>query len=129
MDRLNTTDPMKGRKGYRDCCYCSYPITASGLFIWLDFHLGRKNVQRHDIETPSSCSGKAALLTTGTQFFDTLFEEIEKARHHVHIQFYIYHEDCIGQEMSSLLKKKQKKASMSGFWWIIWAAFFLKEGN
>ncbi|KSU81803.1 cardiolipin synthase [Fictibacillus enclensis] len=97
------------------------------FFIWLDLHLGRKNVQRHDIKTPSSCSGKAALLTTGTQFFDTLFEEIEKATHHVHVQFYIYHEDSIGQEMSSLLKKKAKEGVNVRLLVDYMGSFFLKK--
>ncbi|MDN4524751.1 cardiolipin synthase [Fictibacillus fluitans] len=97
------------------------------FFIWLDFHLGRKNVQRHEIKTPSSCSGNALLLTTGTQFFDTLFEDIEKARHHLHIQFYIYHEDCIGKEMSSLLKKKAKEGVQVRLLVDYMGSFFLKK--
>ncbi|SDN41697.1 cardiolipin synthase [Fictibacillus solisalsi] len=97
------------------------------FFIWLDFYLGRKNVQRHEIKTPSPCSGNAALLTTGTQFFDTLFEEVEKARHHVHIQFYIYHEDCIGKEMSTLLKKKAKEGVNVRLLVDYMGSFFLKK--
>ncbi|UZJ79136.1 cardiolipin synthase [Fictibacillus sp. KU28468] len=97
------------------------------VFIWLDFQLGKKNVAKKELEDPAVCTGEAVLITTGTDFFDTLFEEIEQAKHHLHIQFYIFNEDCIGKEMTSLLKRKAREGVAVRLLVDYMGSFFLKK--
>lgn len=96
-------------------------------FIWLDFHFGKKSGIKKPSREPVTCSGEATLLTTGIEFFDTLFEEIEKAQHHLHIQFYIFNEDCIGKEMTSLLKRKAREGVKVRLLVDYMGSFFLKK--
>ncbi|EIT87472.1 phospholipase D/transphosphatidylase [Fictibacillus macauensis ZFHKF-1] len=85
---------------------CIVMALLFSFLVWLDLYLGKKNVKDHVASEPIASTGEASLLTTGTEFYDTLFEEIEKARHHLHIQFYIVNDDCIGKELTALLKRK-----------------------
>ncbi|MGG1572917.1 cardiolipin synthase [Fictibacillus sp. NRS-1165] len=97
------------------------------VLIWLDFRLGKKNVVKKELDEPAIYTGEASLITTGTEFFDTLFEEIEQATHHLHIQFYIFNEDCIGKEMTSLLKRKAREGVKVRLLVDYLGSFFLKK--
>ncbi len=46
------------------------------------------------------------ILTDGREKFDVLFDEIRKAKHHIHVEYYIMKNDAISQELYSLLKEK-----------------------
>ncbi len=49
------------------------------------------------------------VYTNGTDKYKALLEEIEKARHHIHIQYYIFNDDTIGNQVKRLLIKKAKE--------------------
>lgn len=42
-------------------------------------------------------------------FFDALIKEIESAKHHIHLEFYILEDDSIGNQIKDLLLKKAKE--------------------
>ncbi len=46
------------------------------------------------------------LLNNGENFFPLLFDEIRKAKKHIHIEFYIYEDDSIGNQLKDLLIQK-----------------------
>lgn len=46
------------------------------------------------------------LLNNGENFFPLLFDEIRKAKKHIHIEFYIYENDVIGNQLKDLLIQK-----------------------
>ncbi|SFA39568.1 cardiolipin synthase [Anoxybacillus pushchinoensis] len=46
------------------------------------------------------------LFTAGEELFDDYFAELERAKHHIHILFYIVRNDEIGQRFFSLLEQK-----------------------
>lgn len=59
-----------------------------------------------------------ALLTTGNQLkilndgkitFQTIFETIKNARHHIHLEYYIFSNDKIGNQLKSLLIEKSRE--------------------
>lgn len=59
-----------------------------------------------------------ALLTTGNQLkilnnadetFDAIFEDIKKAEHHIHLEYYIFSDDTIGNRLKDLLIQKARK--------------------
>jgi cardiolipin synthase len=52
---------------------------------------------------------RVKLLYKGTDSFDTIFSEIEKAEDIICLQFYIFRNDETGTELSDLLRKKAKE--------------------
>jgi cardiolipin synthase A/B len=59
-----------------------------------------------------------ALLTTGNQLkilnngaetFQSIFEAIRNAKHHIHLEYYIFSDDKIGTDLKNLLIEKSKK--------------------
>ena len=49
------------------------------------------------------------ILFDGQNIFPRLFEDINKAKQHIHIEFYIIDDDVIGNELKALLIKKAKE--------------------
>jgi len=49
---------------------------------------------------------KLKLLKNGEQTYEAIFNAIEKARHHIHLEFYIVEDDNIGKKLIALLKEK-----------------------
>lgn len=49
------------------------------------------------------------LLKDGEQTFDRIFEAIETARHHIHLEYYIFADDKIGNKLKKLLIKKRNE--------------------
>jgi cardiolipin synthase len=52
---------------------------------------------------------KIEVLTSGTDTFERLFADIEKAKEHIHIEFYIIEDDTIGNELRCLLVRKAQE--------------------
>lgn len=48
------------------------------------------------------------LYNTGIQTFDAVFEAINDAKHHIHLEYYIFSNDKIGNRLKNLLIKKSK---------------------
>ncbi|QOR66548.1 cardiolipin synthase [Cytobacillus suaedae] len=82
------------------------------LFLWLriDYKLGRKNhlsiVNKREFPTRKS---NIKLFTEGNSLFTDLFNEIENAKEHIHILFYIVKDDDISREFLTRLKKKAQE--------------------
>ncbi len=53
---------------------------------------------------------KLKLLENGTATFEAIFKVLEKARHHIHMEYYIYDDDKIGNRLKDLLIKKSKES-------------------
>jgi len=49
------------------------------------------------------------IFTDGRSKFDRLLEDIKNARHHIHLQYYIFQDDRIGEEVSNALIIKAKE--------------------
>lgn len=49
------------------------------------------------------------VFTEGHGLFDTMFKEIEQAREHVHLLYYIVNDDELGKQLMQLLVKKAKE--------------------
>lgn len=49
------------------------------------------------------------ILNNGENFFPLLFDQIRKAKKHIHIEFYIYEDDVIGNQLKDLLIQKAKE--------------------
>lgn len=60
----------------------------------------------HTDESPLYEGNKITFYSTGKDKFDALFQEIEKAENHIHIQYYIFLNDNIGCKVRDLLVEK-----------------------
>ena len=60
---------------------------------------------RNDL-SPLSLINKVKILKNGESTFPEIFEAVERAKHHIHLEYYIYSEDDIGTELAELLLKK-----------------------
>ncbi len=60
-------------------------------------------------DSPLLYGSKFKIYTNGRQKFMDFFEDIKKAKHHIHIQYYIINDDDIGNKLKNLLIKKAQE--------------------
>lgn len=58
--------------------------------------------------SPISFQTETDVLTNGDQTFTRILEEINKAEHHIHLEYYIVRDDEIGNQIKNLLIEKAK---------------------
>lgn len=58
--------------------------------------------------TPFSMASRTRVLTNGEETFSTLLKELKKAKHHIHMEYYIYRADAIGREIQKTLIERAK---------------------
>ncbi|MDR1054638.1 MAG: cardiolipin synthase [Prevotellaceae bacterium] len=63
----------------------------------------------NDSLAPLSQAKKAKLLVNGEEKFSEVFKALEAAKHHIHIQYYIYADDEIGNRIKETLSRKAKQ--------------------
>ncbi len=77
------------------------------IAILLDILTGIK--VRHPklpLYSPRAGMNRIRYFTNGRELFRDMLEEIGRARHHIHLSFFIFEADEVGQQWLSLLKKK-----------------------
>lgn len=52
---------------------------------------------------------RVQVLNNGEETFRTMFNEIRKAKHHIHLEYYIFHSDKLGEELSEILTEKVRQ--------------------
>lgn len=55
------------------------------------------------------------LLFNGEEKFKKLFEIIKKAKHHIHLEYYIFNDDEIGNQLAEILTRKAKEGVIIRF--------------
>lgn len=56
-----------------------------------------------------SDNNKVQLLTNGEEKFPEIFKSLQAAKHHIHIEYYIYENDEIGHQLAEILIAKAKE--------------------
>lgn len=69
----------------------------------------------HAIESPLTGGNAVKLLVNGEQKFPELMDALRQAKHHIHIEYYIYEGDEIGQEIADLLIAKAQEGVIVRF--------------
>ncbi|PGT80697.1 MULTISPECIES: cardiolipin synthase [Bacillaceae] len=59
--------------------------------------------------SPISFATKTKALTDGIETFDHIFRELKKAKHHIHLEYYIVRHDQVGNELKNLLIEKARE--------------------
>lgn len=49
------------------------------------------------------------VLTNGSETFPAILEAIEAARHHIHLEYYIFNEGKVGNQLAEILREKARK--------------------
>lgn len=60
-------------------------------------------------EAPVYAGSKIDVFVDGTSTFDTMFETIEQAKQHIHIEFFIFEDDRVSNRLRELLIKKAQE--------------------
>jgi len=69
-----------------------------------------KLLTNHAIDySPISVHNNIEILVNGEAFFPLLIEKLKQAKKHIHIEFYIYEDDKIGNEIKDILIEKAKQ--------------------
>lgn len=58
--------------------------------------------------SPITFNTETRVLTNGEETFKTLVEELQKAKHHIHMEYYIVRHDTLGHEIKDILIEKAK---------------------
>lgn len=58
--------------------------------------------------TPPLPGNRVTFYHSGPPAFEALFADIRAAQHHIHLEFFIFHEDELGNELLALLAEKSK---------------------
>ena len=72
-------------------------------------------------------NNKIEIFTSGTSTFSALFDEIKKAKDHIHLQFFIFDDDRISNKLRELLIKKAKEGVRVRMIYDYWGSFGLTK--
>jgi cardiolipin synthase len=64
------------------------------------------NLLKNSNLSPILQGSKLEIITEGTRMFDTLLEDLSKAKHHIHIEFFIFKNDQTGKIVRDMLMTK-----------------------
>ena len=73
------------------------------------------NLILNNFEEPFTVHNKSRVLTNGKETFDAICKSIKKAKHHIHLEYYMIRPDRIGQKIRDLLIDKAKEGVMVRF--------------
>ena len=62
-----------------------------------------------EIDIPITYGNKVTLLTSGQEKFEDMFEAIRSAKHHIHLEYFNFRNDSIGNALFELLAQKAKE--------------------
>lgn len=63
-------------------------------------------LSRQVARSPISFSTETTVLTNGEETFTAIIRELEQATHHIHMEYYIYRNDQIGNQIKDILIRK-----------------------
>jgi cardiolipin synthase A/B len=62
-----------------------------------------------ELHTPLTAGNKVKLLVNGEEKFPEVVKALTEAKHHIHLEYYIYENDNIGKEIENILINKAKE--------------------
>lgn len=85
------------------------------------------NLLLKDTTSPLTNNNKVELLLNGEKKFPEVLKAIENAKHHIHIEYYIFRDDEIGNTIENYFLKKLKKALKLDLFMMITEALKLEK--
>ena len=104
----------KGLKSHRQ--FRKLSVNQLRLFKKAFSKLDKKILQKENLirlllnnsDALLTTGNRLALLTSPAETFETIFKAIKKAKHHIHLEYYILSDDKIGNKLKNLLIEKAK---------------------
>ena len=78
-------------------------------------------------EAAGYADNKIDVLSSGKSTFEAIFEEIKKAKDHVHLEFFIFDDDKISNQLRKLLIQKAKEGVRVRMIYDYWGSFKLSR--
>ncbi|MGI9526730.1 MAG: cardiolipin synthase [Weeksellaceae bacterium] len=72
-------------------------------------YYGLVNMLFSDVDSFVTKNNKVKLLLNGEEKFPAMFDAIRNAKHHIHIEYYIYDNDDIGNQLAEILMQKARE--------------------
>lgn len=72
-------------------------------------YIGLNTMLFQDHRSLATVNNQLKILTNGEGKFPELFKAIRNAKHHIHVEYYIFNDDEIGNEFAELLIEKAKE--------------------
>lgn len=85
------------------------------------------SMMRRANDSPLFVGNEVRIFTDFTPMFQTMLDDIEKAEHFVHIQFYIVENDEVGRQFSDLLIRKAQQGVDVRLMFDSWANLFVRS--
>ncbi len=63
----------------------------------------------HNSKSPLTTNNSIRILNNGEETFPSIFEAIESAKHHIHMEYYIIADDPLGERLSDVLCRKARE--------------------
>lgn len=67
------------------------------------------NLLSHLSESPITGCNRSQVLTNGEEAFAAMLKEMEQAKHHLHVEFYIFRDDVIGTKFQDVMIRKAQE--------------------
>ncbi|MCM3204469.1 cardiolipin synthase [Paenibacillus illinoisensis] len=67
------------------------------------------NLLTHLSESPITGCNHSKVLTNGEEAFSAMLHEMEKAKHHLHVEFYIFRDDVISTQFQEVMIRKAQE--------------------
>lgn len=88
-------------------CACAFAVALPGLSQDRSDSLAVAGLRGLDV--PFFQGNEVHLLPSGKEFFDDLFLQLEQAERYIHIEFYKFYNDSIGNATLDLLRRKVRQ--------------------
>ncbi len=85
------------------------------------------SMMRHANDTPVLGNNNVRIFTDFTPMFQSMLDDISRAKNFVHIQFYIVDNDEVGHQLSSLLIRKAQEGVDVRLMFDSWANIFVRS--
>ncbi len=85
------------------------------------------NLLENNAEAAVYANNKIDVFTSGTAAFEAMFADIEAAREHIHVEFYIVENDEVGKRFRDLLAQKAREGVRVRFIYDYLGGFSLKK--
>lgn len=76
---------------------------------FLDDKVKLVKLLQNNQKKPLTFKNDVKILINGEQKFEVLFEDLKKAKHHIHVEYYIFNSDIIGNKFMDILIQKAKE--------------------
>ncbi len=107
--------------------FAKFDIEKLDSSVMQSNHLNLVKLLYNNGEAEGFANNKIEIYSDGESTFKALFDAIEKAKDHIHIQFFIFDDDRISNQMREMLIKKAKEGVRVRMIYDYWGSFNLTK--